>query len=177
MTRKAAEGTSKSSKTKAVKVLAEAGEGLSRSQVTVCAGSTMVNCVDGTVSSGTQMLVPVYNATGRVVAMSQVPDNLPSSPTSADIPRGKAGRCSGIQKKLQAVLEDSKGKDYSVESEQGSDEEGGYPAQEKLPSDDEREEELIPNPELRDLGFQAMLRSALPSKKNLKKAGSRETEL
>ena len=91
------------------------------------------------------MLVPVYDTTGRVVAMLQVPENLLLLPISADIPKGKAGRCSGIWKNLQAVLEDSKAEDYSGESEQGSD---GHPAEEKQPSDDERQEELIPNPEL-----------------------------
>ena len=98
--RKAAEGTSKASKTKVVKVLAEAGKGPSGSQVTVLAGSVMINCVDGTVSSGTPMLVLVYDTTGRVVAMLQVPENLPPLPVSADIPRGKAGRCLGIWKNL-----------------------------------------------------------------------------
>ena len=108
----------------------------------------MINCVDGTVSSGPPMLIPVYNDTGRAVAMSQVPNNLPPLPVSADIPRGKAGRCSGIQKNLQAVLEDSEAEDYLGESEQGSDKEGGHPAEKKPPSDNEREEELIPYPEL-----------------------------
>ena len=71
--RKAAEGTSNSSWTKAVKVLAEAGKGPPGSQVTVLTVSMMINCVDGTVSSGTPMLIPVYDTMGRVVAMLQLP--------------------------------------------------------------------------------------------------------
>ena len=63
------------------------------------------------------------------------------------------------------------------ESEQDSDDEGGHLTEGKLPTDDEREEEPILNPEPQGLGFRAMLRSAVPSKKNLKKAGNRETEL
>ena len=98
--RQAVEDTSKSSKTKAAKVLAEASKGLSGSQVTVSTGSTVVNCIDGIVSSGIPMLVPVYDGTGRVVAMSEVLDNFPPLPVSVDIQRGKAGRCSSIQKNL-----------------------------------------------------------------------------
>ena len=85
---------------------------------------------------------------GRAMAMLQVPENLPPPAISAHILKGKAGRCSGIQKNLEEVLEDSKAEDYLEESEQGSDEEGGHPAEEKLPSYDEREEEFIPNPGL-----------------------------
>ena len=70
-----------------------------------------------------------------------------------------------------------KSENYSgAESEQGSDEEGTHPKEERLPSDDEKEEELIPNPGLQGLGFEAILRLALSSKKNLKRADSRETE-
>ena len=174
--RKAAEGTPKSSKTKA-KVFAETGKGPSWNWVTILSGSTVINCVDGTVPSGTPMLVLVYNTMGRIVAMLQVPENLPPPPISAYILRGKAGRCSGNWKNLQAVLEDSDPKDYLGESEQGSDEEVGYPTEEKLPSDNEREEDLIPNPKLWSLGCEEMLRSVLPSKRNLKKARRRETEL
>ena len=47
----------------------------------------MINCVDGTVSSRTPILVPVYDLTGKVVAMSQVLDNLPPLPISEDILR------------------------------------------------------------------------------------------
>ena len=86
--RKAAKDISKSSKTKAAKVLAEAGEGLSRSSVTVFTGSMGINHVDGTV---TPKLVPVYDATGRVVSMPQVPENLLPPPVSADTPRGRQG--------------------------------------------------------------------------------------
>ena len=46
------------------------------------------------------------------------------------------------------MLEDSKSENYSgTESEQGSDEEGTHPTEERLLSDDEIEEEFIPNPE------------------------------
>ena len=123
------------------------------------------------------MLVPVYDATGRVVATSQVQDYLSPLLISADIPRGKAGRFSGIWKNLQSALEDSEAEDYSGESEQGSNEEDGHPTDEKLPCNDEREEELIPNPELQGLSFEAMLRSVLLTKHNVKKARRRETEL
>ena len=47
------------------------------------------------------------------------------------------------------MLEDSKSENYSgTESEQGSHEEGAHPADERLPSDDEKQEKLIPNAEL-----------------------------
>ena len=82
--------------------------------------------------------------TGRVVAMPQVPNNVPPLLISADILRGKAERYSGIWKNLQAVLEDSEAKDYLEKCEQGSNEEGGHPTEERLPSDDEWEEVLIP---------------------------------
>ena len=71
------------------------------------------------------MQVLVYNTMGRIVAISQVPEYLPPPLISTDIPGGKAGRCSSIQKNLQAVLEDSEPGDYLGESKQGSDEEGG----------------------------------------------------
>ena len=54
---------------------------------------------------------------------------------------------------------------------------GWSPHRGKLTSDDEGEEELIPSPEFWGLVFEAMLRSVVTSKKNLKKAWSRETEL
>ena len=79
------------------------------------------------------------------MSMSHVPENLPSPPILADILRGKAGKCSGIWRKQQAVPEDSEPKENLGEREQGSDEEGGYPAEGKPPTDDEREEEFIPN--------------------------------
>ena len=108
----------------------------------------MINCINGTVFLETPVLVPVYDSTGKVVAMSQVPDNIPPLPIATDILRGKAGRCSGIWKNLHSVLEDSEVEDYLGESEKGSDEEGDLPTEEKQSSDDKREEKLIPNPEL-----------------------------
>ena len=75
------------------------------------------------------------------------------------------------------VLEDSgSGNHFGAESEQGSDQEGTLPTDERPPSDDEREEKLIPNPGFQGLGFEAMLRLALLSKMNLWRAGNRETE-
>ena len=79
------------------------------------------------------MLVPVYDTMGRIVAMSQVPENLSPLSISADIPRGKSERCSDIWKNLQAVLEDREPEDYLEESEQGCDEDGDHPAEEKPP--------------------------------------------
>ena len=95
------------------------------SQVTASIGSTVIDCANGTVTLGTTNLVPVYNPTGNVVAMSRVPDNLPPPPISAVIPKGQAGRCSHIWKNLQSGLEDGEAEDYLEESEKGSDEEGG----------------------------------------------------
>ena len=74
------------------------------------------------------------------------------------------------------MLEDSKSENNSgAESKQSPDEEGTHPIEERPPSDVERGD-LISYPGLRGLGFEAMLRSVLPSKKNLKRAGSRESE-
>ena len=50
--------------------------------MTVSTGSTVVNCVDEMVYSGTLMIVLVYDTTGIVVTMSQVSDNLPPLPVS-----------------------------------------------------------------------------------------------
>ena len=74
--------------------------------------------------------------------MSQVPEDLlPPPPILADILKGNTGRCSGVWKNLQVMLEDSESENYSgAESEQGSDEEGTHPTEERPPSDDEREE-------------------------------------
>ena len=63
------------------------------------------------------------------------------------------------------MLEDSEAEDYLGESEQGLNEEDGQPTEEKLLSDVEREEELIPNAEFWGLAFKAMLKLALPSKR------------
>ena len=76
-------------------------------------------------SSDTPMLVPVYEPTGRIVAMSQVPKNLPLLPILADILKGKAGRCFSNWKNLQVALEPSEFEIYSwEESKKGSNEEG-----------------------------------------------------
>ena len=88
-------------------------------ELSVSIVSMVINCVDETGSSGSPMLVPVYNAKGKVVAMLQVQENCPSPPISADILKGKVGRCSGIQKNLQAVLEDSNADDYLGEVTKG----------------------------------------------------------
>ena len=63
------------------------------------------------------------------------------------------------------ALEDSEAEDYSSESEQGSDEEGGHPTEEKQPRDDEKEEELILNQGLWGLGFVLILRLVLSLKR------------
>ena len=62
------------------------------------------------------MMVPVYDAMGRNVAMSKVPENFPPQLVSAGILRRKTGRCFSIWKNLQAVLEDSEPKDNSGKS-------------------------------------------------------------
>ena len=131
-TRKAIVATTNSAMTNTVKVLPKVGDRLTGICVTVSAGSTMINCIDGTVSLVTPILVPVYNSTGKVVAMLQVPDNLPTLSISADIPIWKTERCCSIWNNLQSALEDSEAEDYSEESEQGSDEEGGHPTEQKL---------------------------------------------
>ena len=121
--------------------------------------------------------VPVYDAKGNVVAASKIPEDLPPLPVSLDIPRGKSGRCSIAWKNLKTAIEDSEPENNSgAQSEQGSDEEDSQPTEERTPADDKRHEEVIPNSGLQGLGFEAMLRSVLPSK-NVKRAGSRETEL
>ena len=96
-----------SAKTKVAKPLSEAGDGPTGSQVTLSTGSKVINYTDESVSSGTLMLVPVYDYTGKTAAMSQVPENLPPLTVSADIPKRKVGRCSGVLENLQVVLEDS----------------------------------------------------------------------
>ena len=91
--RKAAKAAMKSTKTKAVKPLPEADDRLTGSLVTISTGSMVINCTDGSISLGTPSLVPVYEPTGKIVIMSQVPENLPPLPVLADIPKEKAGRC------------------------------------------------------------------------------------
>ena len=61
------------------------------------------------------------------------------------------------------MLKDSKPEHYSgAESKQGFDEEDSHPTQGRAHSDDEIDEELIPNTGVWGLEFEAMLRSALP---------------
>ena len=109
-------------------------------------GSIVINCTYGSVSLDTVMLVLVYNSTGKIMSKSQVPEDLPPPSISVDIPRGKTGRCSSVWKNLKVVLEDCKSENYSwVESKQGSDEEGTHLAEERLPSDNEKEENVIPD--------------------------------
>ena len=55
----------------------EEGNGLTGSSITVSTGSMVINCTDGSVSPGTAMLIPVYDSTGKIVALSQVPEDLP----------------------------------------------------------------------------------------------------
>ena len=61
--------TRQAAKTRTVKTLLEVVNGLPRSQVTVSTGSTVIDCANGVVSSGTLELVQVYNAKGNEVAM------------------------------------------------------------------------------------------------------------
>ena len=95
--KKVTEATMKqSAKTKAVKPMPKAGDGLTWSQVIVSIGSTVINCTDGSVSCGTPMLVLVYDSKGITVDMSQVPEELPPPPILVDICRGKTDRCSRV---------------------------------------------------------------------------------
>ena len=65
-----------------------------------------------------------------------------------------------------------------VGGKQGSDKESSYHAEDLPSSEGERnDEELITNHWLSGLGFEALLRSGLPLKKNLKNTGSREIEI
>ena len=80
---------------------------------------------------------------------------------------GKTGRCFGVWKNLQVALENSMSENYSgVDSKQGTEEEGNHPTQTTLRWWDRG-----------GLGFGAMPRLVLPYKKNLKREGSRDTEL
>ena len=64
---------------------------------------------------------------------------------------------SGLSRVL--VLEDNEPENYSgAENEQGSDEKGSHPSEERTASGDERDEESIPNPGLLRLCSEAMLR-------------------
>ena len=83
------EVTTESGKNKAEQPLPEAGNRPTGSQVTMSTGSMVINCTDGLVSLGTSILVQVYGPTWKIVAMSQVPENLPPLPISADIPKGE----------------------------------------------------------------------------------------
>ena len=58
------------------------------------------------------MLVPVYDARGRVVAMSQVPDNFPPTVVSAGYPEREGRGMLQLPENLQSVLEDNKTEYY-----------------------------------------------------------------
>ena len=78
------------------------------------------------------MLMLVYDYKENIVAMSQAPGDLTPLPISMDIPRGRTGGCFGVWKNLDAAIEESGLQNYSqAESEQGSDEEGTHPAEER----------------------------------------------
>ena len=90
------------------------------------------------------MLVLLYDSRRDVVAISQVPEDLPLSH-----PKGISGRCSKACKNLQIILKDSEVDNYfGAKSKQDSDEEDSHPLEETAPSDYERGEKLIPNLEL-----------------------------
>ena len=112
--------------------------------------------------------------------MSQIPENLPPPFISADIPKGKSARCNTTHKNIQAALKVRmpEGNYFGAKSEEGSDEKGSVPTKNWPPLEDEKDDkELIANQGLWLLGFKVMLRSALPCKKNMKKAGNIETEI
>ena len=122
----------------------------------------------------------VYDAKGNVIAMSQIYENLPLPPISADIPKGRLTRCTNACKNLQVWLKDSKlERDYSgSESEQGSNEKGNHPAKEWLPSEDKRDdEELIANPGLWGLGFEVMLIQHCHPRRVWRRQAAEKTEI
>ena len=96
-------------------------------------------------------------------------------PVMPNIPRTKAAQ-QAIHKNLGAlILEEPQVRaldrdtkyDFDPEVQQSKD----WVLDDKL-----EEEDFIPNSSMYSLGFEAMLRSTLPSKKSVKKDGSRETE-
>ena len=97
--------------------------GMTGSWVTDPSDSAVISCTDRLISLGTPMLLPVHDPTRNIVAMSQVPKNFPPLSISADILKGKTGRCLSVQDNLQAAQEDSESEIYfGAESEQVSDE-------------------------------------------------------
>ena len=114
-----------SAKIKEVKSLPEA---LTGSRVTMSMDCTVIDFVIGVVSLGMLMLVLVHNTKENIVALSQMPEDLPPLPVSVDIPRAKTGRCTMVQKNLQVALKDGELVNCSgADSKQGSDEEGSQP--------------------------------------------------
>ena len=113
----------------------------------------VINCTNGVFSFCSLVLLSVYDAKGKIGAMPQVSqESMPS--VSLDILMAKSGRCPRAWKNLKEALKGSESKNYSgAESEQGSDEEGSHPARNRAPSDDERNEELIPKQGLQGLRF------------------------
>ena len=66
--------------TRAEKPLPEAVDGLPEIRVTVSMTFTVIDCANGVVSLGSLVLVPVNDAKENIVAVSQVPVNLPPPP-------------------------------------------------------------------------------------------------
>ena len=89
--------TKQTAKTKAVKPLSGVVDRLTRNWVKISTSCMVIDCTNGTVSSGTPMLVLVYDMKIHEVAMSQVPEDLPQILISMDIPWGRQvdAPCSG----------------------------------------------------------------------------------
>ena len=86
----------------------------------------------------------MYDVKGNIVAMSQVFENLPpplsqwTSQRQSQVDTMYPRRTCNWQQQVRELC--------GVEqSEKGSNEEGNHPTEERVTSDDERDEELIPN--------------------------------
>ena len=68
----------------------------------------VIDCSDREASLGIPTLTTMYNATVNVIALSNMAENLPPSPLSADIPKGKSVKGNTSCKDIQTMLKDGK---------------------------------------------------------------------
>ena len=151
----------------------EAGKSMTSS---VSMGVTVMDCkMDTTTKTASPRLVPNYDSKGNNMDMSQMPVTPPLVPVVAEISKGKTAH-EDIYKTLGALIlqnpenrSSNSGNSYESEPERQQTEECAS-------EDGLKGEDLMLNLSFCALGFETLLRLALPSKKTIKKVGSRETK-
>ena len=113
---------------KSVRSPPEAMDGPARSQVMKSISSSVIGSWNEAVSSGTSMLIHMSDSNGNIIAMSQVPNNLPPTPISAEIPRENQDKCTTAHQNLQTFIKynESERNLSGLESKQDFGKEGSH---------------------------------------------------